>query len=135
MNNVKNSIPKLRELAMEAATKAYSPYSLAKVGSSVLTEDGEIFSGCNIENSSYGGTVCAERVAIFKAVSSGCKGISALYVYSEEGWPPCGICRQVLSEFASEKLTIIIGDKGGNEKIVNFTDFFPMAFTPEHIKK
>ena len=75
----------LRKKAFEAAQCSHSPYSLAKVGSAIVTEDGTVFGGCNIENSSFGGTVCAERVAIWKAVSEGHKRIKRVYVYTDAG--------------------------------------------------
>jgi len=119
--------------AKEAAKKAYSPYSKVCVGSAVLTDDGEIFTGANIENVSFGGTVCAERVAIFKAVSAGKRKIKKIYVYSKQGWPPCGICRQVMSEFATDDLEVIIGDEKLNEKKIPFNNLLPNAFTPDKL--
>jgi len=125
----------LRIKAFEAAQHSHSPYSLAKVGSAIVTEDGAVYGGCNVENSSFGGTVCAERVAIWKAVSEGHKRIKRIYVYTDAGWPPCGMCRQVMAEFASPDLEIVIGDKAGKEQVWKFTDIMPMAFTPEHLIK
>jgi cytidine deaminase len=125
----------LREVALKYAQASYSPYSKAQVGSAVETEDGTIFGGCNIENSSFGGTVCAERVAIWKAVSEGHKRIRRVYVYTVEGWPPCGLCRQVMSEFATDDLELIISNKEGQEIRKTFKELMPMAFTPEHLIK
>lgn len=125
----------LRKKALEAAQCSHSPYSQAKVGSAVVTEDGTVFGGCNIENSSFGGTVCAERVAIWKAVSEGHKRIKKVYVYTDDGWPPCGLCRQVMSEFASSDLEVVISDKAGKEQVWKFKDLLPLAFTPEHLIK
>lgn len=125
---------KLRDLAQDASTRSHSPYSKAKVGSAVVTEDGTIFQGCNVENSSYGGTVCAERVAIWKAVSEGHKKIKKLYVYTDPGWPPCGMCLQVMTEFASLDLEITFGDKAGNEKTKILGELLTHAFTPDHLK-
>lgn len=125
----------LRKKALEAAQHSHSPYSQVKVGSALVTADGSVFSGCNIENSSFGGTVCAERVAIWQAVSAGHRQISQLYVYTDDGWPPCGLCRQVMAEFASADLTIIIGDKKGQERHWKFSDLLPLAFTPDHLIK
>lgn len=95
---------KLLQLAQEAAKQAYVPYSGYKVGSAVLCSDGTIFTGCNVENASYSLTICAERTAIFKAVSEGHKDFTAIAIYvdSERIFPPCGACRQVISEFAPE---------------------------------
>jgi cytidine deaminase len=125
----------LRKKALEYAQASYSPYSKAKVGSAIETEDGTIFGGCNIENSSFGGTVCAERVAIWKAVSEGHKKIRRVYVYTDEGWPPCGLCRQVMAEFATEDLEVIISNKKGDESTHLFKELMPLAFTPEHLIK
>lgn len=125
----------LRQRAVEASNESHSPYSKAKVGSAIVTTDGKVFDGCNIENSSFGGTVCAERVAIWKAVSEGHKQLKKVYVYTEAGWPPCGLCRQVMSEFAAPDLEVIIGDAKGNEQIWKFNDLLPLAFTPEHLTK
>ena len=125
----------LRQKAKEAAALAYSPYSHACVGSAILMSDDSLYSGCNIENASYGGTVCAERVAIFKAVSENKKEIKKIYVYTKEGWPPCGLCRQVMSEFASHDLEIIIGKESGEETTMAFKDLMPLSFTPDHLKK
>jgi cytidine deaminase len=132
---MKEKIKKLRKLAYKASTLSHSPYSKAKVGSAVEMSDGSLFSGCNIENSSFGGTICAERVAIFKAISEGKKSIKRVYVYTVEGWPPCGLCRQVMSEFAHKDLEIIIGNKKGEEKTYSFNTLFPLAFTPDHLIK
>lgn len=123
----------LRTKAMEASTHAYSPYSRACVGSAILTSENKVYSGCNVENSSYGGTVCAERVAIFKAVSEAPLRLKKVYVYSKDGWPPCGMCRQVISEFADNDLEIIIGDEKGGETIIKFSDLMPLSFTPDKL--
>lgn len=125
----------LREKAKEASENAYSPYSKALVGSAIVMSDGSIYTGCNIENASYGGTICAERVAILKAVSDKKMQIEKVYVYTKEGWPPCGMCRQVMSEFASPTMEVIIGDVAGKETSMKFKDLMPLSFTPDHLKK
>jgi len=125
---------KLRDLAQDASTRSHSPYSKAKVGSAVVTEDGKIYQGCNIENSSFGGTVCAERVAIWKAVSEGHRKLKKIYVYTDAGWPPCGMCLQVMTEFAGPDLEITFGDKAGNEKTKKLGELLTHAFTPAHMK-
>lgn len=124
----------LRDLAIDASTRAHSPYSKAKVGSAIEMEDGTIYQGCNIENSSFGGTVCAERVAIWKAVSEGHKKVKKIYVYTEAGWPPCGICLQVMTEFASGDLEIVMGDKSGKENTKKLKELLTHAFTSDHLK-
>lgn len=125
---------KLRDLALDASKRSHSPYSKAKVGSVVVTEDGSTYQGCNIENSSFGGTVCAERVAIWKAVSEGHKNLKKIYVYTDAGWPPCGMCLQVMTEFASLDLEITFGDKTGNETTKKLGELLTHAFTPDHLK-
>ena len=126
-----NDHQKLRELAIEASKNSHSPYSNAQVGSAIQMKSGQYFSGCNIENSRFGGTVCAERVAIFKAVSQNEKSISKIYVYTKAGWPPCGLCLQVMTEFSDNELEVIIGNEAGDEKKVLIKDLLPLAFTPD----
>lgn len=124
----------LHEKAKEASLHSHSPYSHAKVGSVVVTEDGSIYSGCNIENSSFGGTVCAERVAIWKAVSEGHKKIKKVQVYTKDGWPPCGLCLQVMTEFADSDLEISFADQSGKQTTKKLKEMLTHAFTPEHLK-
>ncbi|UOF01669.1 cytidine deaminase [Bdellovibrio reynosensis] len=126
---------KLFEAACEVQKKAHAPYSNAYIGAAVLMGD-KIFTGCNVENASYGGTVCAERVAIFKAVSEGAhKVISEVLVVSdaEKPWPPCGFCRQVIAEFANEQTVIHTANLEGKIKSFQFPEIFPEAFTPKHL--
>lgn len=128
---------KLRILAQESSTKAYSPYSHACVGAAIELDNGHLYGGCNVENASYGATICAERNAIFKAVSEEHRSspiqIVAVYVYSKKGWPPCGMCRQVISEFATSECHIIVGDEEGKETILPFTSYFPQSFNSAHL--
>jgi cytidine deaminase len=123
---------KLIAKARDAAGNAYADYSHFKVGAAILTADGKIFSGCNIENASYGLTICAERVAVFKAVSEGYKGISALAIYSESKIPvrPCGACLQVLSEFGKGIEILCFNSQGGKDKF-KLNDLLPHGFTLE----
>lgn len=123
----------LRLLAIDASTRSHSPYSKANVGAALETEDGKIFQGCNIENASYGGTVCAERTAIWKAVSEGHKKIKKIYVYTKDGWPPCGMCLQVMTEFADGNLEITIGNADGKETKTKLKELLTHAFTPDHL--
>ena len=124
----------LRDQALDVSKRAYSPYSKAHVGSAVETEDGKVFVGCNIENSSYGGTVCAERVAIWKAVSEGHKKMKRIYVYTKDGWPPCGMCLQVMAEFSDGNLEVTFGDASGKETTKKLKELLTQAFTPDHMK-
>ncbi|ODN43647.1 cytidine deaminase [Piscirickettsia litoralis] len=126
----------LRQHAITAANRAYSPYSEAKVGSAVLTTNDQIYSGCNIENSSFGATICAERSAIAQMISKQGKAhIDKVYIYTRAGWPPCGLCRQVISEFATPSTEIIIGNEEGEEKHLPFSDLFPLGYTAEEYQK
>lgn len=127
---------KLFAAACEVQKKAHAPYSGALIGAAVLMSDGRIFTGCNVENASYGGTVCAERVAIFKAVSEGApKHVKEVLVVSdaEKPWPPCGFCRQVIAEFADDKTLIHTTNLHGKTKTFTFPEIFPEAFTPKHL--
>lgn len=115
--------------AKEAREKAYSPYSNFKVGAAVMTPSGKIYSGCNVENVSYGLTNCAERTAIYKAVSEGEHSFVALAVVADTEGPvaPCGACRQVIAEFGIEQ--IILGNIKGHTKILSLEEILPYAFT------
>lgn len=120
--------------AKSAMEYAYVPYSRFKVGAAILTGSGKIYTGCNIENASYGATNCAERTAIFKAVSEGETSIQAIAIVGGAGEHtyPCGICRQVISEFMKEGDFIFEDGKGGM-KIIAFNDMFPYTFTKENL--
>lgn len=124
----------LRAEAKKASTFSHSPYSKAKVGAALLTDDGTLYTGCNIENSSFGGTVCGERTAIWKAVSEGHKTIKKIYVYTEPGWPPCGMCLQVMTEFSDGDLEVTFGDKNGKETTKKLRELLTHAFTPKHME-
>lgn len=122
--------------AKKAMERAYVPYSKFKVGAALLTEDDSLYTGCNIENASYGATICAERTAISKAVSEGHTYISKIAIVSSAGefTHPCGICRQVLAEFGDENTTIILEDKENGVMNMPFFAELPFAFTKESIK-
>ena len=109
---------------------SYSPFSKFAVGAAVLAKSGKIYAGCNIENSSFGMTICAERCAIFKAVSEGEKEILAVAIYSpnEDDCYPCGACRQVMYEFQGEEEISIITDNKSNLNIRKMSDFLPYGF-------
>lgn len=123
--------------AIKAREKAYVPYSKFKVGAAVVTEDGSVYEGCNIENASYGATNCAERTAIFKAISEGHREINAIAVVGDMSTftTPCGICRQVIAEFASKDLKIIIIKNEDEYMVKNLDDILPGAFTKEDLLK
>ena len=126
-------IEKLIDIAIEQLEFSYTPYSNFKVGAALLTRSGEIYTGCNIENASYGVTICAERVALFKAVSEGKRTFSllALTSDSEEITYPCGICRQALSEFAPH-LTIVCASSQLTDAKIHFLDqLLPYSFSKE----
>ena len=122
-------IQKLMDCAIKARENAYSPYSHFAVGAALLCEDGTLYKGCNIENASYGLTNCAERTAIFKAVSEGHIKFKALAVVADTEGPcaPCGACRQVMAEFKIP--LIIMGNLMGNIKIVTIEELLPFSFS------
>ena len=122
-------IQKLMDCAIKVRENAYSPYSHFAVGAALLCEDGTLFEGCNIENASYGLTNCAERTAIFKAVSEGHIKFKALAVVADTEGPcaPCGACRQVMAEFKIP--LIIMGNLMGNIKIVTMEKLLPFSFS------
>lgn len=124
---------KLIKEAFEARENAYAPYSSFKVGAALLTESGTIYSGCNIENASYGETVCAERTAFFKAVSEGERRfLKIAIVGGKDGEKkvfayPCGACRQVMSEFCGENFKIVLSD-GEAVKVYTLNEILPLNF-------
>lgn len=124
---------RLIELALKAMEYAYAPYSNFKVGAAVIA-DGVVYKGCNIENSSYGATICAERCAISKAVSEGHKNIEKIAIVSSSGdfTPPCGICRQVMSEIMPNGTIVLSNGKEIRELFVS--ELFPDSFTSYNLK-
>ncbi len=132
----------LREARL-AQKKSHSPYSGFKIGAAVLTDQGDIYSGANVENSSYGATVCAERVAIWSAVTDSLsktkskkKFLDVICVVSssKEAWPPCGMCRQVISEFAHANTLVLTQGLSGKVKSYKFSELFPESFGAEFLK-
>lgn len=120
--------------AQEARKGSYSPYSNYAVGAALLTSNGNIYSGANVENAAYPSSMCAERVAIFKAVTENDRKFEAIAVVTRDGGSPCGTCRQVLSEFGLETV-VLIADRGGN--VVEETtvgDLIPGAFGPSNLE-
>lgn len=126
---------KLLTIAYDAKKNAYAPYSGFKVGAALLTSEGNIYTGCNIECASYGATSCAERTAIYKAVSEGSKSFRAIAIASDSGEHtfPCGICRQVIVEFGKE-IDVIVGNLDGDYKVYNIRELLPFAFESKNIK-
>ncbi|HZK32925.1 MAG TPA: cytidine deaminase [Tissierellaceae bacterium] len=128
------NIKLLIEKALEAKKKAYAPYSKFRVGAAILTEDSKIYTGCNIEIASYSPTICAERTAIFKAVSEGHKDIKAIAVVGDGDMTfPCGVCRQVLREFGP-KAKVIIANSVDEYEEYSLEDLLPHSFGPEDLK-
>ncbi|OGQ05970.1 MAG: cytidine deaminase [Deltaproteobacteria bacterium RIFCSPLOWO2_01_44_7] len=119
----------LIQKALEARKNAYSPYSKFAVGAALEAQDGTVFTGCNVENASYGLTICAERVALAKAISQGVTKFKRLAVVADypEPVPPCGMCRQALFEFAPELELILANTKGESEKTI-LSKLLPNAF-------
>ena len=119
----------LLTLAEEAREKAYAPYSGFSVGAALLCEDGEVFTGCNIENASFTPTCCAERVAIFSAVKEGKRRFSAIAVVGNENpCYPCGVCRQVLSEFCDGELPVLLKNEEGSPVTLTLNNLLPHRF-------
>ncbi len=114
--------------AGEAREHAYVPYSAYRVGAALLTRSGRVFTGANVENASYGLSVCAERVAAFKAVTEGEREFEAIAVVTDNGVLPCGACRQVLAEFGPN-MRVIVADAHGNTRTYRLPDLLPGAFT------
>lgn len=132
----------LVEAAIEATKFAYVPYSNFKVGAAILADNGKIYTGCNIENASYSPTNCAERTAIFKAVSEGVTKFKKIAVVGgpngnlENYCPPCGVCRQVISEFADEEFELILGTSKNKYEVYNFfEEVLPLSFTAKELEK
>ncbi|WMJ82304.1 cytidine deaminase [Clostridium sp. MB40-C1] len=123
--------------ALEIRERAYAPYSNFKVGAAVLMEDGKIYSGCNIENASYGATNCAERTAIFNGVAEGNREIKAIAIVGDTTTYtyPCGICRQVISEFCDEDTDIILVKNEEEYLTKKIDDILPGAFTKKDLIK
>lgn len=128
-------IEKLIKKAIEMLNFSYVPYSNFHVGAALLTSEGEIYTGCNIENAAYGPSNCAERTAIFKAVSEGKKNFEAIAVVGgkngkiEDFCPPCGVCRQVLAEFCKKDFEIILAKSADEYKIMILEQLLPESFS------
>jgi cytidine deaminase len=123
----------LIQSALEARKWAYVPYSHYAVGAALLAASGRIYTGVNVENAAYPTTMCAERVAVFKAVSEGEQDFTAIAVVTANGGSPCGSCRQVLVEFGLETRVLIADAKGDLKGDFPISDLLPGAFRPEHL--
>jgi len=133
---VPNNITKSFKLALGAQAKAYCPYSRYSVGAAVVSHKGKVFVGCNVENASFGGTVCAERVAVFKAVSEGHVCLKDVVVITNEKKPapPCALCLQVLAEFCGPDTKVWLANKKGIAKVFTFNELLPHPFGPRKFK-
>ena len=135
-----NEISEMIELAMQARTKAYAPYSNFQVGACVKMENGSYYTGCNIENASYGATNCAERTAVFKAVSEGERNFTAIALCGglngvvKDYCAPCGVCRQVMREFCKPDFKIILVKSEEEWKIYTLSQLLPEGFGPENLE-
>ena len=125
-----NEITTLVEKAITASQNAYAPYSNYPVGAALQTADGTIFTGCNVENASYPVTICAERTALVKAVSEGYRRFTAIVVVTPNGGSPCGMCRQMLYEFAPELRVIIADTSGVVHHDLPLNDLLRLGFGP-----
>ena len=141
-NLEKSMISKLIETAMEQLKFSYTPYSNFKVGASLLTKNGQIYTGCNIENAAYTPTNCAERTAIFKAVSEGVREFDTICIVGgkdgilTEYTAPCGVCRQVMMEFCDPKtFRIILENGGGKVRTFLLEELLPLGFGPDNLKE
>jgi cytidine deaminase len=131
----REDLKNLIKTAMQAREKAFAPYSKFKVGAAVQTKDGKIYTGCNIESATYGATVCAERVAIWKAVSEGETEFTHLAVIADTKilTPPCGICRQIIWEFCGD-IPITFSNLQGKIETVQMSELLPRAFDTKFLK-
>ena len=127
--------------ALEARKLAYTPYSHFQVGAALLTRDGRIYTGCNIENAAYAPTICAERTALFKAVSEGVRGFEAIAIVgSKEGevnrvvTSPCGVCRQALYEFCRPDMPVIMAKTEEDYLVMTLGELLPMGFGPANLE-
>jgi cytidine deaminase len=125
---------KIIEAALQAREWAYAPYSHYRVGAALLTASGKIYEGVNIENAAFSATVCAERVAVFKAVSEGERDFVAIAIATKDGGSPCGVCRQVMSEFGQSMIVLTVDDSARVVKETPLAELLPGAFLPGNLE-
>ena len=132
---MRHSDQELIDAATAVRENSYAPFSNFRVGASLETDDGEVIAGCNVESASYGLTVCAERVAIWKAISQGKRKIKHIAVVAdtEELTPPCGVCRQIIWEFGGD-IPVILANLKGKTEVVQMRDLLPRAFDTKFLK-
>ncbi len=118
----------LLEAAVATQARAYAPYSRYHVGAALVSGSGQVFTGCNVENISFGGTICAERTAIVSMVAAGERQIAQLLVVTADGESPCGICLQVIAEFAGPDLEVALATPAGVQRVLTLGDLLPHAF-------
>jgi len=123
----------LIDLATEARKQSYSPYSNYAVGAALLAKSGKIYSGANVENAVYPMTICAERAAVFKAVSEGDREFEAIAVVTRDGGTPCGACRQVLAEFGLETVVLMADEGGKVHHEMSVAELLPESFGPSNL--
>ena len=134
MNLTNDERRTLIQVAVEIRKRAYVPYSNYPVGAAVRTKTGKIYTGVNVENAAYPHTMCAERVAIFKAVSEGETEFDVVAVVTNNGGSPCGGCRQVMAEFGLDTIVLIADGSGNLKKEMSVAELLPEAFTPKHLQ-
>jgi cytidine deaminase len=135
-SEISSGVKKLHAAAVQARKDAYAPYSKFKVGAALRTANGDVFAGCNIENASYGGTICAERTAILKAVSEGQQKIKDIMVVTDSQKPavPCALCLQTMAEFCEPDTRIWIGNLEGVQEAARFSELLTRPFGPKQLK-
>lgn len=133
---IPSAVKKAHKAAVKVRKASYSPYSKFKVGSALVTSKEKIYVGTNIENANYGGTICAERVAIFEAVKNGDKKFDHIVVVTDAKTPtpPCGFCRQIMAEFFDDETQIWIGNLKELKSVYTFKEILPEAFGPKNLK-
>ena len=133
MAQIREDYKQLIELAVEARRRAYAPYSNYRVGAALRTKTGKVYTGVNVENAAYPASICAERVAVFKAVSEGEVEFEVIAVVTDTGGSPCGSCRQVLAEFGLDTIVLIADGNGKLIRVASVDELLPEAFQAHHL--